>query len=120
MENNKKDDKLYLQKMLDIINYIEKYLNNMENNNLKMEPNSQYADGVIYKFIQLREEAKNLSEDLLLNNPVLSNNIKPLIGFRNRLTHDYENVSYSFFDEIIENDLPILKNEIIKCLNSSK
>jgi len=34
------------------------------------------------------------------------------VAFRNRLTHDYENVSYTFFDEIIEHDLPNLKKEI--------
>lgn len=33
---------------------------------------------------------------------LVSNEIK---GFRNRLVHDYENVSYSFFIEILENDL---------------
>lgn len=83
-----------------------------------MEPNNQYADGVIYKFIQLREEARSLSEEILNSNPTLLNNITPLIGFRNRLTHDYVNVSYSFFDEILENDLPALKKEIQKCLNN--
>lgn len=116
MEKNK-DDKYYLERMLDYINIIEDYLNNMEKINAHMEPNNQYADGVIYKFIQLREEAKNLSDDLLSNNPELRNNINPLIGFRNRLTHDYVNLSYTFFDEIIDNDLPALKNEIKKSIN---
>ena len=35
-------------------------------------------------------------------------------GFINRLAHDYENVSYTFFTEIIEIDLPILKIMIIE------
>ena len=113
-----KDDKYYLEKMLEYINMIEQYIENMNNNDMHMEPNNQYADGVVYKFIQLREEAKNLSEDILNSNSVLINNIKPLIGFRNRLTHDYDNVSYSFFEEIIENDLPVLKKEIQRCLNN--
>lgn len=47
----------------------------------------------------------------------INKNIQSLIGFRNRLTHDYENISYSFFDEIIQYDLPILKKEIEKIIN---
>lgn len=115
MEKNK-NDKYYLERMLEYINLIESYLANMENNDMHMEPNNQYADGVIYKFIQLREEAKNISEEFLNNNPNLVENITPLIGFRNRLTHDYVNVSYTFFDEIIEKDLPALKKEIMNCI----
>lgn len=117
MERN---DIYYLKRMLDYINIIEEYIDNMNKMGINMEPNNQYADGVVYKFIQLREEAKNLSEDLLNNNPILKNNIDPLIGFRNRLTHDYINVSYSFFDEVLNNDVPELKNEIIKCIKESE
>lgn len=115
-----KNDKYYLERMLEYINLIEEYLDNMKKNNTHMEPNNQYADGVIYKFIQLREEAKHLSDDLINNNQKLRNNINPLIGFRNRLTHDYVNLSYSFFDEIIDNDLPALKEEIKMCIKNHK
>lgn len=41
MEQNK-DNKYYLERMLDYINMIEQYIENMENNNIHMEPNNQY------------------------------------------------------------------------------
>ena len=53
-----------------------------------------------------------MSDRLLENYPYIKNSIRLLGGFRNRLTHDYENVSYSFFNEIILSDLPRLKSEI--------
>ena len=111
-----KDDEYYLNKMLTYIDYIMVYVNNIKKDNSILKPNDQASDGVIYKFIQLREESTNLSEDLLNNYPSIQRNVKLLNGFRNRLTHDYDNVSYTFFDEIIEFDLPKLKKEILKVI----
>ena len=109
-----KNDEHYLNKMLTYIDFIMIYVNNIKKDNLILKPNDQASDGVIYKFIQLREESTNLSEEFLNNHPSIQRNVKLLNGFRNRLTHDYDNVSYTFFDEIIESDLPKLKKEILK------
>ncbi|MDE6407744.1 MAG: DUF86 domain-containing protein [Anaeroplasmataceae bacterium] len=111
-----KNDEYYLNKMLIYIEYIMVYVNNIKKENSILKPNDQASDGVIYKFIQLREESANLSEDFLNNYPSIPRNVKLLNGFRNRLTHDYDNVSYTFFDEIIESDLPKLKKEILKVI----
>ncbi|MDE6661376.1 MAG: DUF86 domain-containing protein [Anaeroplasmataceae bacterium] len=100
--------------MLIYIDYIMEYVNNIKKDNSILKPNDQASDGVIYKFIQLREESANLSEEFLNNHPSIQRNVRLLNGFRNRLTHDYDNVSYTFFDEIIESDLPRLKKEILK------
>ena len=53
-----------------------------------------------------------MSDKLLDSYPYIKSSVRLLGGFRNRLTHDYENVSYSFFNEIILSDLPRLKKEI--------
>ena len=53
-----------------------------------------------------------MSDKLLDSYPYINSSIRLLGGFRTRLTHDYENVSYSFFNEIILSDLPRLKKEI--------
>ena len=114
--DNIKDDKYYLQKMLDIIEYLESYYKKIQNSNSVMKPNDPNSDAILYKFIQLREEAKNLSKNLLSSNSVLSEHIKFLTQFRNRITHDYDSVSYNYFDEIFDSDLPSLKREIAKAL----
>lgn len=92
------------------------YMEQIQENNLVLKPNDQLSDGIIYKFIQLREESKKLSEQFLNEHKFIRENIILLNGFRNRLTHDYDNVSYTFFYEIINNDLPKLKIEIISVL----
>lgn len=78
--------------------------------------NDQESDGIVYKFLQLKEETNKLSNEFLINNIEISKNIRLLNGLRNRIVHDYDNVSYSFFIEIIENDLPKLKEMIQKLL----
>lgn len=55
---NKKDDKYYLNKMLVYIDYINQYVDVINENKSTIQPNDQNSDGVIYKFIQLREESK--------------------------------------------------------------
>lgn len=108
----KERDNYYLRKILKYIDFIFVYVNNIEENNGYLKPNDQYSDGVVYKFIQLKEEFSKLSNELIDSNIYLKETLKLLNGFRNRLTHDYENVSYSFFNEIIKCDLPKLKSEI--------
>lgn len=116
MEINKNDE-YYLERMLTYINFIYEYVDNINDSESHIMPNDQNSDGVIYKFIQLREEAKNLSDDILTNNKPLNKSVASLSGFRNRLTHDYNNVSYSYFDEIIKNDLPELEKIIKEILS---
>ena len=102
--------------MLIYIDYIMEYVNNIKKEDSILKPNGQAFDGVIYKFIQLREESTNLSEEFLINHPSIQRNVRLLNDFRNCLMYDYDIVSYTFFDEIIESDLPKLKREILKII----
>lgn len=113
---NKKDDRYYLQKMLVYISYILQYIKTIYEQNNTLKTNDQNSDGVIYKFIQLIEESSKLSSEFLKKNYEICRHVKLLNGFRNRLTHDYENVSYSFFEEIINIDLPKLHQLIEEIL----
>ena len=81
-----------------------------------MKPNDQDSDGIAYKFIQLREESKKISENILVKYPIITKHLNLLSGFRNRITHDYDNVRYSFFEEILNNDIPVLKNILIEII----
>lgn len=107
-----KDDKYYLEKMLLYIDYILKYAENIKKHNSVIKPNDQLSDGIAYKVIQLKEESKNLSIEFLQEHKNLCRHISLLNGFRNRITHDYDNVQYSFFNEMVEIDLPELKKII--------
>lgn len=107
--DNIKTDAYYITKMLKYINMIESYLSKMEKLGIKLTKNEPYSDGVTYKLIQLREEAKNLSYRVLDKYPLLAKELKFITSFRNQLTHDYDNVKYTFFEEILEYDIPKLK-----------
>ncbi|MBE6127597.1 MAG: DUF86 domain-containing protein [Erysipelotrichaceae bacterium] len=113
-----KTDEDYLQKMLEYIRLIGIYTDRVHRSGGELVPNDQLSDGVAYKFMQLREESKKISPELLLRFPDFEAQIHKLNGFRNRLTHDYENVSYSYFDEIVEVDLPKMSRAIEETLAS--
>ena len=114
-----KNDLYYLKRIVYYIDKILEYVENINDNNSEMMPDDQDSDGVLYKFIQLREESKKVSNEFLEKNPSIKQIFILLNGFRNRITHDYENVSYSFIDEIVEYDLPILKSEITNLISNN-
>lgn len=105
----KKDDEYYVKRIVEYIEFAIEYSNSMKKKNKNMKPNDQDSDGVVYKICQIREEIKNLSEEYINNHTELHEHLKKLIGFRNRLIHDYANVSYDYFDEILDLNLPELK-----------
>lgn len=57
----------------------------------------------------LGENAGKLSPELQSQ---LGVNISELTGLRNRISHDYGSLDYDLVWEIIENDLPKLKNKV--------
>lgn len=114
--DNTKDDVYYLKRMLEIIEYIEEYHSFIIKSHSGMKPNDPNSDAILYKFIQLREEANHLSNEVILSNDVFKKHIKSLIDFRNILAHDYDGVSYTYFDDVFSKDLPSLKEEIMKLL----
>ena len=113
-----KNDDYYLKKILKYINYILDYYEEMKRKKKNIIPNDQDSDGIIYKFLQLKEECSKLTLQFLIEHPRIHYHIKLLNGLRNRLVHDYENVSYSFFIEILENDLLEFRQLIINSSNN--
>lgn len=107
-----KDDRYYLQRMLHYAELIVAYYKALKEHGKNMTADDQESDGIIFKFNQLREEAKHLSSHLLSQHQDLAKQVTMLIRFRNRVIHDYENVKYSFFDEIVTNDIPALINTL--------
>ncbi len=114
-----KDDKYYLARMLHYSMLIEAYYKVLVQHGKNMTADDQESDGIIFEFNQLREEAKHISESYLRNHADLSEHITLLIRFRNKIIHDYDNVTYSFFDEIIANDIPKLIVILQNCLKEA-
>jgi uncharacterized protein with HEPN domain len=64
----------------------------------------------IYELIMLGEAAKDISPTLKTQNPEIPWGL--ISGTRNRLAHDYEEISYALVHEIVNTHLPKLQTQI--------
>ena len=110
--DNKKDDKYYAEKILENINAIEKYVGNKTYN--EFLDDDELIDAVMFRFVQLIENIKNVSDDFKEKN----NKIPwgEIIGFRNGIVHNYGKTDYTIVYETITQDLKEIKELFIKLL----
>lgn len=106
--NNIKDDRYYLLKIKNDILAIDDYVKG-----LSMEEfltRIQVIDSCMFRLIQISENIKSLSDEFKINhNPKLWFKI---VGFRNRIVHDYGSTDYSIVAEIVFKRLSELKQII--------
>ncbi|MBE5763498.1 MAG: DUF86 domain-containing protein [Clostridiales bacterium] len=91
---------------------IEFILKVTENMTLEQfEEDELTASAVCFKFVQISENASKISQEFMIGH----NNIpwQKIKGMRNRIVHDYGNVSLSIVYATIQNDLPKIL-ELIK------
>ena len=81
-----------------------------------IESNYFYSDTVQFEFEKLYEDMTRLSTEFLLIHPEMHFN--DLRSIRNRVAHNYESVSLKILLDTIHNNIPELKEELIKLLNS--
>jgi len=100
-----KDDSLYVSKALTDINAIIKYSSNKTYEEFMMD--DELIDAVMFRLIQLVENIKGLSDEFKQN----YQNIPwhKIIGFRNRIVHEYGETDYTAVYEIISRNIPVLK-----------
>ena len=110
--DNIKNDKYYINQILDDINIIIKYTNNISYDDFIID--EQLIDAVLFRLIQMTENIKKLSFSFKEKH----NNIRwnDIVGFRNRIVHDYGKTDYTIVYEVVSNDIPNLK-EILLIIN---
>ena len=104
--------------------FIEHILNAISNIQLSIKGLSKedfietqdLKDANIRRIEIIGEAVKNISEDIKNKYPEIE--WKKIIGTRDRLIHAYFRIDLDIMWEIIKNDLPILKNKIIKIKNN--
>ncbi len=109
-----KDDSVYLRHILDAFAQIDRYMDGISHE--EFFSNNLIQDGVIRQLEVMGEATRNLSEDLRNNYPQIP--WRQMIGLRNRMIHAYFNIDLQILWEIIETDLPDLKSEIARILDS--
>lgn len=103
--DNIKDDKYLIKKIIDNIDYS---INTLKNISLDdFEKNELICDSICFRFIQMSELAKKISNEFMLQYPDLP--VYQLKGLRNRIVHDYGNVDLTIVYYTVKNDLSILK-----------
>ncbi|MGB7570429.1 MAG: DUF86 domain-containing protein [Methanothrix sp.] len=110
----KKDDTVYLRHIIDAFLQIERYTNGVTYE--EFLSNSLLQDAVIRQLEVMGEAARNLSADL--QNEYLAIPWRQMISLRNRMIHAYFNVNLQIIWEIIQGDIPNLKQDMMRVLEN--
>lgn len=108
-----KDETLYLEHILECINKINTYVKAGKSS---FEQVTLIQDGVISNLEIIGEATKRLSMDFREKYPAIP--WKAIAGFRDILVHDYMGVDLDIVWEVIEKDLPALKELVIELTQS--
>ncbi len=106
--DNIKNDKYYLEKIINDINFV---INNTMNMTLEEFDSDELINSAVnFKFVQISENVSKLTNSFIaLNSDIPWNKIK---GLRNKIVHDYDNVFFDVIYYTIKNDLPSLLEKL--------
>ena len=106
--DNRKNDNYYLEKIVDNINAIEKYIGDKSYEEFVSD--DELVDAIMFRFIQMVENINNLTKEY----KAAHSNIPwgKIIGFRNGIVHEYGETDFYTVYETIRNDLEELKNNL--------
>ncbi len=107
-----KDDRLYLEHILDCIRRIEDYTEGDKN---RFMESTLVQDAVTRNLQTMAESTQRLSDALKSSNP--SVDWTAISGFRNILVHDYLGLDLERLWGVVERRLPLLRAEIERMLS---
>ena len=108
--DNTKNDNYYISKIIQDLEFIVLHMNNVCIEELN--DNEILLDSMLFRMIQLSENAKKLSDSYKMNNSNIPWNA--IYGLRNRIVHDYGSVDLNVVYETLKNDIPELLQVINK------
>ena len=106
--DNIKDDAYYLKLLLEDVKIIMEYSQDVEYEEFIND--TKLIDAILFRLIQISEDIKKISLDFKNDHKEISWN--EIVGFRNRIVHEYGKTDYSIVYEVVKNDIPYL-NEIL-------
>jgi uncharacterized protein with HEPN domain len=108
-----RDSRLFLQDILESINLIEEYTQDLSQN--EFSQNIQVQDAVIRRLESIGEATKNLPRSLRLQYPAVP--WQQMAGMRDILIHGYFGANLNRIWEVIEQNLPVLQPQITQILD---
>jgi len=112
----KKDDAVFLQHILDAIEQIGTYTKGVSGEQFMQ--NRLLQDGVIRQLEIIGEASRNLSSELRQRHAEVP--WSQIIGLRNRIAHAYFSVELKIVWEIVQDDLPLLRQQVGSILAEMK
>ncbi|MBQ9449671.1 MAG: DUF86 domain-containing protein [Acholeplasmatales bacterium] len=107
MDNIKNDE--YFKKI--IINDVDKIIQYSKDTSYdEFIENEELVDAILFRLIQISENIKKLSLDFRLKHSNVPWN--EIIGFRNKIVHDYGQTDYSIVYEVVTSDIKALKDAL--------
>lgn len=103
-----KGDKYYLEKVLVDIEYLLRVTKDVSKEEL--EDNETLLDSVMFRFIQISENLKRVSEELKGNKDHIP--WHQVIGLRNKIVHEYGKIDLTIIYEVLKYDLNELYNKL--------
>lgn len=112
----KSRDRIIIQKIINYIDDIEKYVDNM--NAKDFLDDKKTITACAFTVSQIGEIVKEIEEETMKEYPIIPwNSIR---GMRNRIVHDYENIDLSVLWGTIKESLPELKDKLKDILLSNR
>lgn len=102
--DNPKNDQYYIDNLREDLRFITKHMENVDMEELCT--NEVLQGAMLFRLIQISENAKKLSEEYLENHKDIPWN--SLYGLRNRIVHDYGNVNLEIVYNTLHSDIPEL------------
>ena len=110
---SKRDQRLFLDDILDAIDKIETYTTQMSYDEFKEK--QMQKDAVFRNMEIIGEAVKNIKDKLKLEHKEVD--WKGIAGMRDKITHGYFGIDTKVVWETIQNQLPELKTQIQKILD---
>lgn len=114
MKGGDRTEELYLRDILEAIGKVEDYVKDIDIGMIQDHP--MVADAVVRNFTIIGEASNSVSDKFKKDNSELP--WLEMSGMRNRLIHEYFGIKWTILWQTIENDLPQLKVQIEKVLES--
>lgn len=110
MKKSPERDPMFVGHILDAIENIEEFIREVDFESFSQD--KLRIDAVVREIEIIGEAARNLSDEFRTNNPGIP--LYEAIGMRNRIVHVYWEVILPLVWSTCKNDLPELKEELLK------
>ena len=103
-----KTDQVYVEHILDAIQQIEEYTRGVDRQ--AFGESQMLQDATVRQIEILGEASRQLSESF--RRRVSNIPWRAIIGMRNRIAHDYLNIDPDIVWEVVQSDVPLLKDRL--------